>query len=481
MGSAAETREQEFPASRAFTLLRFAVALCFIGHGAFGILGKQAWLPYFGVIGIGEAAAWRMMPVVGAVDIAVGVLALVAPTRAGFAWAGLWALWTAALRPLAGESVFELLERAGNYGVPIAILAWAGLPRSSGAAFHRLRPVDLEAATIGRVRAILVATAALLLIGHGGFGVFERKAMLAEHYTVIGLGAPWVPAIGVFEIALALLVLVRPFPVVLLAIAVWKVATEALYPLAGAPLWEFVERGGSYLAPAVAALLPAGFAARHAGQRVRRTVCTLSGVACITALLLPPAEANGAPPAGGALVAVAPPHAGTTLVDTTLIARLRAGGLHLLCRHAITDRSRPDARRIDFGDRTTQRNLSAPGEAQAREIGEEIRRLRIPIGEVRTSPFFRTRESAELAFGSATIDVALEFNGSDDTLRRLLATPPEPGTNTVHMSHAGRIARVLDMRALGGLEEGDCAVIQPQREGFDVAGRIRAGEWRTFR
>ncbi|MEJ7591925.1 MAG: hypothetical protein WKF77_10275 [Planctomycetaceae bacterium] len=30
---------------------------------------------------------------------------------------------------------------------------------------------------------------------------------------------------------------------------VWKVATELLYPLSGAPAWEFIERGGRYIAP----------------------------------------------------------------------------------------------------------------------------------------------------------------------------------------------------------------------------------------
>ena len=29
----------------------------------------------------------------------------------------------------------------------------------------------------------------------------------------------------------------------------WKVGTEALRPLAGEPIWEFIERSGSYAAP----------------------------------------------------------------------------------------------------------------------------------------------------------------------------------------------------------------------------------------
>ena len=42
----------------------------------------------------------------------------------------------------------------------------------------------------------------------------------------------------------------------LIAIAVWKIGTEALFPIAGAPIWEFIERGGSYAAPLALALLP---------------------------------------------------------------------------------------------------------------------------------------------------------------------------------------------------------------------------------
>jgi len=42
----------------------------------------------------------------------------------------------------------------------------------------------------------------------------------------------------------------------LLLVAAWKLATEALFPLTGAPIWEFIERGGSYAAPlALAALM----------------------------------------------------------------------------------------------------------------------------------------------------------------------------------------------------------------------------------
>jgi hypothetical protein len=55
-------------------ILRVAVTACFVGHGVFGIITKAAWVPYFSIFGIPEAWAWKLMPMVGAVDISVGVL-----------------------------------------------------------------------------------------------------------------------------------------------------------------------------------------------------------------------------------------------------------------------------------------------------------------------------------------------------------------------------------------------------------------------
>src|SRR5439155_2000582 len=106
--------------------LRIAVAACFIGHGAFGIITKADWLPYFAVVGIPEWLAWRLEPLIGTMDITMGVLTLVSHRRGVLAWAVFWGFWTALLRPLAGQGIWELLERAGNYGVPLAMLYMSG-------------------------------------------------------------------------------------------------------------------------------------------------------------------------------------------------------------------------------------------------------------------------------------------------------------------------------------------------------------------
>ncbi len=83
-------------------VLRIAVAMCFIGHGAFGIITKQVWCNYFAVFGIGSTTAYQLMPVVGAVDILMGISMLVYPTRAIAGWLVGWGLVTALCRPLSG-------------------------------------------------------------------------------------------------------------------------------------------------------------------------------------------------------------------------------------------------------------------------------------------------------------------------------------------------------------------------------------------
>jgi len=236
--------------------LRVGVAGCFIGHGAFGLITKAAWVPYFAVGGVGEPLAWRLMPWVGTMDIAMGLLALAWPCRALFIWAALWATWTALLRPFSGEPVWEFIERAGNYGVPFALLAIVGI---EGPLFTRLPARwPLEGAQLNFVSWILRLTTALLLTGHAGLGLFAHKAGLAHHYAALGVGNPaaLVPAVGAFEFFLAALVLLRPQPGFLLGVCAWKVATESLFLVAGAPVWELIERFGSYAAPlALAALI----------------------------------------------------------------------------------------------------------------------------------------------------------------------------------------------------------------------------------
>jgi hypothetical protein len=105
---------------------------------------------------------------------------------------------------------------------------------------------------------VLKWTTVLLLFGHGALGAVTDKSMLTGHYAAIGFPAETTAIVGWFEIGLAAIIAFRPSPSLLLAVVVWKLATESLFIASGAPIWEFVERAGSYAAPlALAALMSA--------------------------------------------------------------------------------------------------------------------------------------------------------------------------------------------------------------------------------
>jgi hypothetical protein len=118
-----------------------------------------------------------------------------------------------------------------------------------------LRPIRMPAGwTPEAVPTVLRWTTGLLLFGHGALAAIVAKPMFAGHYAAIGLPAGVSAVIGPFEIALAALVVAWPRPGLLIFVTVWKMVTEALFPISGSPIWEFVERGGSYAAPLALAL-----------------------------------------------------------------------------------------------------------------------------------------------------------------------------------------------------------------------------------
>jgi phosphohistidine phosphatase SixA len=173
------------------------------------------------------------------------------------------------------------------------------------------------------------------------------------------------------------------------------------------------------------------------------------------------------------------------LAPQAAIDALRRGGYVLYFRHAATDMSKNDARMTSFDDCPTQRNLVDRGRDDARAIGAAVHALGIPIGRVRASPFCRTVETAELAFGRA--EKTAEVRGgpvrADDparyaALRRLLAQPPARGANDVIVSHGNPFYAVAGPPYLA---EGEAAVVEPRGDGFRVVARIRVEDWAGLR
>ena len=177
------------------------------------------------------------------------------------------------------------------------------------------------------------------------------------------------------------------------------------------------------------------------------------------------------------------------LGDAELVAALRAGGLNIYFRHAATDWSQHDhvSRYGDWlsCDGNRIRQLSNTGRAHAKAIGSAMRRLRVPVARIISSPYCRCLETAKaLGLGpvqSATdvmnLRVAQYFGGRDAIVSRaqwLLSTPPAPATNTVIVAH-GNVAREATPVYPG---EAEAVVFQPLgNRQFRVLGRIPQQRW----
>jgi phosphohistidine phosphatase SixA len=156
-----------------------------------------------------------------------------------------------------------------------------------------------------------------------------------------------------------------------------------------------------------------------------------------------------------------------------LIAALRAGGVVAVMRHGITDRAQVDTG--DLGNRAGQRNLSAEGRAQSLRTGRAVAALGIPLGQVLTSPVFRARDTAELAFGALAV-IEPNLTADDYTpdavlLRERIAwlgarsvRPSAPGATDVLVGHIVPLGMMLG-RGLAQAEfpEGSFAVFAPNR------------------
>jgi uncharacterized membrane protein HdeD (DUF308 family) len=227
--------------------LRIAAAMCFIGHGAFGIVGKPIWCNYFALFGIEKATAYQLMPIVGSVDILLGIILLFKPIRAIAVWLLIWGTVTALCRPISGEPLAEFIERAGNFGAPLCLLLLSGGIRFNFAwlfsTIHPSEPVDEK--SLANVKTALRFIVFLLLAGHGWLNLIQKPGLINQ-YTALGFSNPANISIlaGIFEIMAAIAVLVRPVRLLIVVFLVWKMGSELFYP--HFELFEWIERGGSY-------------------------------------------------------------------------------------------------------------------------------------------------------------------------------------------------------------------------------------------
>lgn len=161
--------------------------------------------------------------------------------------------------------------------------------------------------------------------------------------------------------------------------------------------------------------------------------------------------------------------------DEALWAQLAQGGYILLIRHAATEPGTGDPPGFRLGDCATQRNLSATGRAEARRLGTMIKQWNIPVAVLRSSPWCRCIETAQLAFGQPTTWEALGslFNDPREETRKTrtvldaLRDLPTHG-NVVLVTHN------FNIRALTGVspQQGETIVTQMVDGTLQVVERL---------
>src|SRR5438309_9027811 len=79
-----------------------------------------------------------------------------------------------------------------------------------------------------------------------------------------------------------------------------------------------------------------------------------------------------------------------------LLPELRKGGYILFIRHPRTNPDQADTDPLHLDNVKAQRHLSEEGRQQAKVLGETFRTLKLPIGKVIASKFYRAQEAARL-------------------------------------------------------------------------------------
>jgi phosphohistidine phosphatase SixA len=177
--------------------------------------------------------------------------------------------------------------------------------------------------------------------------------------------------------------------------------------------------------------------------------------------------------------------------DSTLLAALRHGGCVILMRHASSPSAPPTAGRAASGNGKLERQLDGQGIADARAMGNALRQMGIPIGEVMSSPTFRARETIAAAglrpprtveqLGDAGRSMNQRAVASwSKWLRRAVSQPPAAGSNALIVTQMPNISDAYG-RPASALKAGGALVFRPDGHGdAQMLAVMQIGDWKQL-
>src|SRR5215469_10280224 len=189
-----------------------------------------------------------------------------------------------------------------------------------------------------------------------------------------------------------------------------------------------------------------------------------------------------------AILGAAMPAAPAAAADDQEIAQaLRAGGLVIVLRHGATFPDQADTDPLNFDNIAAQRNLNDKGKTLAKQFGDALRQVGVPVGKVYTSKYNRGYETAVLA-GFKNIEKTADLtegglvvspnenNRRAEAFRALLATQPQAGTDTVLVTHYANIIAALG-KDWFDVKEGEASIFRSENGSYKLLARIQMDEW----
>lgn len=174
------------------------------------------------------------------------------------------------------------------------------------------------------------------------------------------------------------------------------------------------------------------------------------------------------------------------LSGEALVNALRQGGYVIAMRHASSPRETPDAKTANSDNVNRERQLDETGRATAIAMGRALRELKIPIGEVLSSPTYRALETIRLAQLPAPRTVPelgengqsmKDANDAQSAWLRKAVTQFPKGTNTLLVTHFPNMSRAFPQWT-SGLADGEALVFGPDGKGGSaVVARVKIEEW----
>ena len=173
--------------------------------------------------------------------------------------------------------------------------------------------------------------------------------------------------------------------------------------------------------------------------------------------------------------------------DKALAEALRGGGLVIVVRHGATFADQADTDPLHPENVAAQRQLNDKGKDAAKAFGNALRQIGAPVGKVYSSQFNRAYETATLA-GFKEIEKTAEIsegglvvppnenNRRMAAFRKLVATAPAAGTNTILITHKPNILDALG-KDWFEVKEGEASIFRPANGNYALIARVQMDEW----